>query len=131
MVLLFTREVYLTSLTTGQSFRKQYCVLKQNSIQCGYLPPGKIWSRSVLLNVIQCSPQRKKQIFLTHLLGSSPPATWRLFYCFSVHISLVLSNLETYCPIILYYTDSAQYLICCFTAELHTSSLHGCALSIL
>lgn len=59
MVPLFTREVYLTSLTTGQSFRKQYSWLKQNSFQCTYLPHGKIWSRNFLLNVIQHSPTQE------------------------------------------------------------------------
>ncbi len=140
MVLLFIREVYLTSLTTGQSFRKQFCGLKLNSFQRGYSPPGKIWSRSFLLNVIQCSPQTQKTkheyIFLTHLLGSSllfPPVTWRLFYCSSglKPYNSCLVQLGTYFPIIFHYTDSAQYLICCFTAELHTSSLCGCGPSVL
>lgn len=92
MVPHFTIEVYLTSLTTGQSFRKQGCGLKQNSLQWGYLPPGKIWSRSLLVNVIQCSPPTLKTmheyILMTDLLGSSllfPQVNWKLFcFCFPV-----------------------------------------------
>lgn len=86
MVPDFTVELYLTSLTTGQSFRKQDCWLKQNSLRWGYLPPGKIWSRSLNLNVIQRSPAAQKTkpecILLTDLPVSRLtflPEPWKLF----------------------------------------------------
>lgn len=119
MVLLvcffFYKRGYLTSLTTGQPFRKQCCELKQNSFQFGYLPPGRIWS-SFLLNVIQCSPQTQKTkheyIFLRHL-SLAPSSNLEAFL---LGLSVIKSNnshhiqLGTYSPVILHRTDSP--LIC-------------------
>lgn len=123
MVLLFTREVYLTSLTTGQSFRKQCCGLRRNSFQWACSPPGKIWSTSSLLNVIQRSPWTQKNKAWIHLFDTLVPASCSRGSSAASQsqslITLDLSNLERTFPIILHYTDPARYLI-------STASLQSC-----